>query len=168
MGAFNPLSRIHHEGNVAVEPWLFGEEEMCIRDRVQPYQADSRKDFSYKFGDPGKVTARTETTELGVTQLTLSNGVQMCIRDRLSGTRSNAGKRGRKQPHTCMEQARGCLLYTSCGPRKTEIPRQCPSSLPNGKYRPSLFLIPRLPYSWLCLLYTSTSISSRRRIPTPG
>ena len=24
MGAFNPLSRIHHEGNVAVEPWLFG------------------------------------------------------------------------------------------------------------------------------------------------
>lgn len=26
MGAFNPLSRIHHEGNVAVEPWLFGEE----------------------------------------------------------------------------------------------------------------------------------------------
>lgn len=26
MGAFNPTSRIHHEGNVAVEPWLFGEE----------------------------------------------------------------------------------------------------------------------------------------------
>ena len=26
LGAFNPLSRIHHEGNVAVEPWLFGEE----------------------------------------------------------------------------------------------------------------------------------------------
>ena len=26
MGVFNPLSRIHHEGNVAVEPWLFGEE----------------------------------------------------------------------------------------------------------------------------------------------
>jgi len=26
MGAFNPLSRIHHEGNTAVEPWLFGEE----------------------------------------------------------------------------------------------------------------------------------------------
>ena len=26
MGAFNPLSRIHHEGNNAVEPWLFGEE----------------------------------------------------------------------------------------------------------------------------------------------
>lgn len=25
MGAFNPLSRIHHEGNVAVEPWLFGD-----------------------------------------------------------------------------------------------------------------------------------------------
>ncbi len=25
-GAFNPLSRIHHEGNNAVEPWLFGEE----------------------------------------------------------------------------------------------------------------------------------------------
>lgn len=24
-GAFNPLSRIHHEGNNAVEPWLFGE-----------------------------------------------------------------------------------------------------------------------------------------------
>ncbi len=30
-GAFNPLSRIHHEGNNAVEPWLFGEEagEIC-------------------------------------------------------------------------------------------------------------------------------------------
>ena len=26
LGAFNPLSRIHHEGDVAVEPWLFGEE----------------------------------------------------------------------------------------------------------------------------------------------
>lgn len=25
-GAFNPISRIHHEGNNAVEPWLFGEE----------------------------------------------------------------------------------------------------------------------------------------------
>lgn len=25
-GAFNPLSRIHHEGNNAVEPWLFGSE----------------------------------------------------------------------------------------------------------------------------------------------
>ncbi len=25
-GAFNPLSRIHHEGNNAVEPWLFGPE----------------------------------------------------------------------------------------------------------------------------------------------
>jgi len=25
-GAFNPLSRIHHEGNNAVEPWLFGTE----------------------------------------------------------------------------------------------------------------------------------------------
>lgn len=25
--------------------------------KVQPYQADGRKDFSYKFGDPGKVTA---------------------------------------------------------------------------------------------------------------
>lgn len=26
LGAFNPLSRIHHEGNNAVEPWLFGPE----------------------------------------------------------------------------------------------------------------------------------------------
>jgi alpha-glucosidase len=25
-GIFNPLSRVHHEGNNAVEPWLFGEE----------------------------------------------------------------------------------------------------------------------------------------------
>lgn len=25
-GVFNPLSRVHHEGNNAVEPWLFGEE----------------------------------------------------------------------------------------------------------------------------------------------
>ncbi|MFH0758432.1 MAG: TIM-barrel domain-containing protein [Bacteroidota bacterium] len=29
-GAFNPLSRIHHEGNNAVEPWLFGEEAAAI------------------------------------------------------------------------------------------------------------------------------------------
>ncbi len=29
-GAFNPLSRIHHEGNNAVEPWLFGEEAKVI------------------------------------------------------------------------------------------------------------------------------------------
>lgn len=48
--------------------------------KVQPYQADSRKDFSYKFGDPGKVTARTETTDLGVTQLTLSNGVRVNLK----------------------------------------------------------------------------------------
>ncbi|MDR0938546.1 MAG: DUF4968 domain-containing protein [Mediterranea sp.] len=26
LGAFNPLSRIHHEGDNAVEPWLFGDE----------------------------------------------------------------------------------------------------------------------------------------------
>jgi len=29
-GAFNPLSRIHHEGNNAVEPWLFGTEAEAI------------------------------------------------------------------------------------------------------------------------------------------
>ncbi|MCW3789276.1 glycoside hydrolase family 31 protein [Plebeiibacterium sediminum] len=29
-GAFNPLSRIHHEGNNAVEPWLFGSEAEAI------------------------------------------------------------------------------------------------------------------------------------------
>jgi len=29
-GALNPLSRIHHEGNNAVEPWLFGEEAEAI------------------------------------------------------------------------------------------------------------------------------------------
>lgn len=29
-GAFNPLSRIHHEGNNAVEPWLFGQEAETI------------------------------------------------------------------------------------------------------------------------------------------
>jgi alpha-glucosidase len=29
-GAFNPLSRIHHEGNNAVEPWLFGDEAEII------------------------------------------------------------------------------------------------------------------------------------------
>lgn len=29
-GAFNPLSRIHHEGNNAVEPWLFGDEATAI------------------------------------------------------------------------------------------------------------------------------------------
>lgn len=29
-GAFNPISRIHHEGDNAVEPWLFGEEAEAI------------------------------------------------------------------------------------------------------------------------------------------
>ena len=35
MGAFNPLSRIHHEGDNAVEPWLFGDEaEQCVKDAI--------------------------------------------------------------------------------------------------------------------------------------
>lgn len=43
-GAFNPLSRIHHEGNNAVEPWLFGAEveQLCkaaieMKYRLFPY-----------------------------------------------------------------------------------------------------------------------------------
>lgn len=48
--------------------------------KVEPYQADSRKDFSYKFGEPGKVTARAEAADLGVTQLTLSNGVRVNLK----------------------------------------------------------------------------------------
>lgn len=36
MGAFNPLSRIHHEGDNAVEPWLFGAEaEKCVKDAIR-------------------------------------------------------------------------------------------------------------------------------------
>lgn len=35
MGAFNPLSRIHHEGDNAVEPWLFGAEaKKCVKDAI--------------------------------------------------------------------------------------------------------------------------------------
>ncbi|HHU58407.1 MAG TPA: DUF4968 domain-containing protein [Bacteroidales bacterium] len=35
-GAFNPLSRIHHEGNNAVEPWLFGDEVLeIIKDAIE-------------------------------------------------------------------------------------------------------------------------------------
>lgn len=39
-GAFNPLSRIHHEGNNAVEPWLFGHEaeEICKKAIELKYQ----------------------------------------------------------------------------------------------------------------------------------
>ena len=48
--------------------------------KVEPDQADSRKDFSYKFGEPGKVTARAEAADLGVTQLTLSNGVRVNLK----------------------------------------------------------------------------------------
>lgn len=48
--------------------------------KVEPYRTDSRKDFSYKFGEPGKVTARTEAADLGVTQLTLSNGVRVNLK----------------------------------------------------------------------------------------
>lgn len=33
-GAFNPLSRIHHEGNNAVEPWLFGAEAEAINKKT--------------------------------------------------------------------------------------------------------------------------------------
>lgn len=43
-GVFNPLSRIHHEGNNAVEPWLFGDEteQLCkkaieLKYRLFPY-----------------------------------------------------------------------------------------------------------------------------------
>lgn len=36
LGAFNPLSRIHHEGNTAVEPWLFGEEaERIVKEAIE-------------------------------------------------------------------------------------------------------------------------------------
>lgn len=35
MGAFNPLSRIHHEGNNAVEPWLFGDDaERYVKEAI--------------------------------------------------------------------------------------------------------------------------------------
>ncbi len=35
-GAFNPLSRIHHEGNNAVEPWLFGEDtERIVKETIE-------------------------------------------------------------------------------------------------------------------------------------
>lgn len=39
-GSFNPLSRIHHEGNNAVEPWLFGSEaeELCKKAIEQKYR----------------------------------------------------------------------------------------------------------------------------------
>lgn len=39
-GAFNPLSRIHHEGNNTVEPWLFGieAEAICKKAIEQKYQ----------------------------------------------------------------------------------------------------------------------------------
>ena len=39
-GAFNPLSRIHHEGNNAVEPWLFGTEaeKICKNAIEQKYR----------------------------------------------------------------------------------------------------------------------------------
>jgi alpha-glucosidase len=33
-GIFNPLSRLHHEGNNAVEPWLFGEQAEKIAKKV--------------------------------------------------------------------------------------------------------------------------------------
>lgn len=48
--------------------------------KVTPYKADAQKAFSYTFGNPGKVTARTEAADLGVTQLTLSNGVRVNLK----------------------------------------------------------------------------------------
>ena len=44
--------------------------------KVEPYRVDEQKAFSYKFGEPGKVTASKEAAVLGVSQLTLSNGVR--------------------------------------------------------------------------------------------
>ena len=48
--------------------------------KVEPYRVDEQKAFSYKFGEPGKVTARKEAADLGVTQLTLSNGVRVNLK----------------------------------------------------------------------------------------
>lgn len=48
--------------------------------RVEPYKVDEQKAFSYEFGAPGKVAARTEAADLGVTRLTLSNGVRVNLK----------------------------------------------------------------------------------------
>jgi len=48
--------------------------------KVEPYRVDEQKAFSYKFGEPGKVTASKEAADLGVTQLTLSNGVRVNLK----------------------------------------------------------------------------------------
>ncbi|KAA5510553.1 insulinase family protein, partial [Bacteroides caccae] len=48
--------------------------------KVEPYRVDEQKAFSYKFGEPGKVTAKKDAADLGVTQLTLSNGVRVNLK----------------------------------------------------------------------------------------
>ncbi len=48
--------------------------------KIEAYKTDARKAFAYEFGAPGKVSARTENKELGLTQLTLSNGVRVNLK----------------------------------------------------------------------------------------
>lgn len=48
--------------------------------KVEPYKVQTFKPFDYTFGEPGKVVAKTEVPDLGVTQLTLSNGVRVNLK----------------------------------------------------------------------------------------
>lgn len=50
------------------------------KSKVEPYKAEAQQAFSYPFGEPGKVAARKEAADLGVTQLTLSNGVRVNLK----------------------------------------------------------------------------------------
>ncbi len=51
-----------------------------VATQIEAYKTDARKAFAYEFGAPGKVSARTENEELGLTQLTLSNGVRVNLK----------------------------------------------------------------------------------------
>lgn len=48
--------------------------------KVEPYRANARKAFSYQFGKPGDIIAQQEKADMGVTQLTLSNGVRVNLK----------------------------------------------------------------------------------------
>lgn len=48
--------------------------------KVEPYKTDAHKTFAYEFGAPGKVVAKTEIPDLGITQLTLSNGIRVNLK----------------------------------------------------------------------------------------
>lgn len=100
MGAFNPLSRIHHEGNVAVEPWLFGTEAeqaakaaIELKYRLLPYIYT----YAREAHDKGYPIMRPMFLEYPEDEQTFSTDTQFMFGDELLvAPVVNKGARSRK------------------------------------------------------------------------